>query len=61
MSIKMVASKRFRLALEKGFVWKDEGQEYEVSSEKAADYHETSGRGKRAKPATPAPSGKKGE
>lgn len=61
MSIKMVASKRFRLAQGKGFVWKDEGQEYEVASEKVAEFHETTGRGKRARTEAPAKTGKKGD
>ncbi len=61
MTIKMIASKRFRLAQRKGFAWLDPGQPYEVADEKAADFHEQSGRGKRAKPEAPAKTGKKGE
>lgn len=60
MSIKMIASRRFRLAQPKGFAWIDTGQPYEVDDAKAADFHETTGRGKRAKSEAPAKPGKKG-
>lgn len=59
MTIQMTASKRFRLAMTKGFRWIDAGEPYEVGAEKTADYHEKSGRGNRVK--TPAATGKKGE
>lgn len=59
MTIEMIASKRFRLAQPKGFVWLDPGQPYQVSDQAAAEFHETSGRGERAV-TEPAKPGKKG-
>jgi hypothetical protein len=59
MTINMIASKRFRLAQPKGFVWIDPGQPYAVEDATTADFHETSGRGSRA-PAEPAKPAKKG-
>lgn len=61
MTIKMIASKRFRLAQEKGFAWIDPGQPYTVADDKAADFHEETGRGKRVPATAPAKPGKKGE
>lgn len=60
MSIKMIAAKRFRLAQQKGFAWIDPGRAYEVADERAAEFHERSGRGKRAQTEAPAKSGRKG-
>jgi hypothetical protein len=59
MTITMIATKRFRLAQPKGFVWLNPGDAYEVADADAANYHEITGRGSRA-PA-PAKTGKKGE
>jgi hypothetical protein len=59
MTVNMIAAKRFRLAQPKGFVWVDPGQPYTVEDAKAADFHESSGRGNRAS-TEPAKPGKKG-
>ena len=53
MSIKMIATKRFRLAQSHGFVWIDPGRAYTVESARTAEVHEKSGRGQRA--VTPKP------
>ena len=52
MTVQMIASKRFRMGKGKDFRSLDVGDPYEVDDEKAADFHESTGRGKRAKPKT---------
>lgn len=53
MTVEMKASKRFRLPhdpakADSGWKWVDAGEAYTVASAKEADWHEQSGRGKRA-------------
>lgn len=57
MTIQMQAAKAFRLKLDKGFTWIAEGQPYEVADDRAAQFHEKTGRGKRMKSTKPAKKG----